>query len=77
MWHERWERTMKRRHFGKMAAATGLAFVGRPWHVRGADARDLRATSGKPVYFRGWQYKTDIVQSNVNRYNTTMSGHVD
>jgi hypothetical protein len=51
---------MKRRHFGKMAAGAGLAFVGRPWHDRAADAPDLRATSGKPVYFRGWQYKTDI-----------------
>jgi Bacterial extracellular solute-binding protein len=68
---------MKRRHFGKMAAGAGLAFVGRPWHARAADAPDLRATSGKPVYFRGWQYKTDIVQSNVNRYNATMNGHVD
>lgn len=68
---------MKRRHFGKMTAGAGFACVGRPWHAWAADAPDLRAISGKPVYFRGWQYKTDIVQSNVNRYNATMNGSVD
>ena len=68
---------MKRRHFWKMAAGAGLALAGRPSQVQAANEPDLRATSGKPVYFRGWQYKTDIVQSNVNRYNATMGGHVD
>ena len=68
---------MKRRHFAQMAAGAGLALMTRPGLVRAAAQPDLRATSGKPVYFRGWQYKTNIVESNVNRYNKTMNGHVD
>lgn len=38
---------------------------------------ELEATTDQPIYFRGWQYKTDIVQDNVNRYNKEMAGHVD
>ncbi|MEM7212683.1 MAG: extracellular solute-binding protein [Pseudomonadota bacterium] len=38
---------------------------------------DLKATSGEPVYFRGWQYKTGIVQDNVDRYNSELDGKVD
>lgn len=37
---------------------------------------DLRATSGETVYFRGWQYKPDIVQDNTDRYNRTQDGRV-
>ncbi|MEO1016341.1 MAG: extracellular solute-binding protein [Pseudomonadota bacterium] len=40
-------------------------------------AQDLEATSGETVYFRGWQYKTDIVQDNVDRYNSEQGGKVD
>ena len=40
-------------------------------------AEGLEATSGEPVFFRGWQYKTDIVQDNVDRYNAEQSGQVD
>jgi multiple sugar transport system substrate-binding protein len=40
-------------------------------------AEDLAPTSGETVYFRGWQYKTDVVQDNVDRYNGALSGHVD
>lgn len=42
-----------------------------------AQAQDLAPTSGETVYFRGWQYKTDIVQSNVDRYNSELGGNVD
>jgi ABC-type glycerol-3-phosphate transport system substrate-binding protein len=38
---------------------------------------ELEATTDQPIYFRGWQYKTDIVQDNVTRYNNEMDGHVD
>lgn len=37
----------------------------------------LKAQTDEKVYFRGWQYKTDIVQDNINRYNETMNGNVD
>lgn len=37
----------------------------------------LEARSGEPVYFRGWQYKTDVVQDNVDRYNREQGGKVD
>ncbi|MHA1549251.1 MAG: ABC transporter substrate-binding protein [Alphaproteobacteria bacterium] len=42
-----------------------------------AQAAELAPTSSETVYFRGWQYKTDIVQDNVDRYNTNLEGHVD
>ena len=35
----------------------------------GAQAVDLSAQSGEKVFFRGWQYRTDIVQSIIDRYN--------
>ena len=40
-------------------------------------AADLSAQSGETVFFRGWQYRTDIVQSNIDRYNDEMNGNVD
>ena len=43
----------------------------------GAVANDLAPTSDETVYFRGWQYKTDIVQDNVDRYNSELGGNVD
>ncbi|HRY24584.1 MAG: extracellular solute-binding protein [Geminicoccaceae bacterium] len=51
--------------------ALGLVAAG------GAVAQDLKPTSGETVFFRGWQYKTDIVQSNVDRYNSELDGKVD
>ncbi len=42
-----------------------------------AQAQDLAPTSDETVYFRGWQYKTDIVQDNVDRYNNELGGNVD
>lgn len=68
---------MKRRDFTRLAGGTGLALMTRPWQAAAATPWNLRATSGKPVYFRGWQYKTDVVQSFVSQYNKTMNGHVD
>jgi ABC-type glycerol-3-phosphate transport system substrate-binding protein len=38
---------------------------------------DLAPTTDETVYFRGWQYKTDIVQDNVRRYNEELGGNVD
>ncbi|MFO1069127.1 MAG: extracellular solute-binding protein [Geminicoccaceae bacterium] len=56
---------------------TGSAALAYAALARRAGAADLKATSGETVYFRGWQYKTDIVQSNVDRYNAEMNGKVD
>jgi multiple sugar transport system substrate-binding protein len=37
----------------------------------------LKADSGQPVYFRGWEYRTDIVKDNVDRYNKALDGKID
>ena len=58
---------------GAAAAAGTFAPI---WTAR-ADAADLKAQSGQTVYFRGWQFRTDIVQNNVETYNTTMGGKID
>lgn len=42
-----------------------------------AAAQDFKPASDEQVYFRGWQYKTDIVQDNVDRYNSGLGGQVD
>ena len=42
-----------------------------------AHAQDFKPASGETVYFRGWQFRTDVVQSNVNTYNKTFDGKVD
>ena len=42
-----------------------------------AGAQDLAATSDEPVYFRGWQFRTDVVQDNVETYNEELGGNVD
>ncbi|MEZ5667357.1 MAG: extracellular solute-binding protein [Alphaproteobacteria bacterium] len=40
-------------------------------------AQDLAPISDETIYFRGWQYRTDIVQENIDRYNSEMGGHID
>jgi multiple sugar transport system substrate-binding protein len=62
-----------RRGFLVTASALALGIL-----ASGAEAQmELEASTDQPIYFRGWQYKTDIVQDNVNRYNKEMAGHVD
>jgi ABC-type glycerol-3-phosphate transport system substrate-binding protein len=62
-----------RRGFLITASALALGIL-----ASNAEAQmELEATTDQPIYFRGWQYKTDIVQDNVNRYNKEMAGHVD
>ena len=72
---------MTRRDILRASASAGLGAVsvtGLRWPaVAAATAPSLRAESGLPVYFRGWEYRTDIVQDNVKRYNTEMNGKVD
>ena len=62
-----------RRGFLVTASALALGIL-----ASSAEAQmELEATTDQPIYFRGWQYKTDIVQDNVTRYNKEMAGHVD
>jgi multiple sugar transport system substrate-binding protein len=42
-----------------------------------ASASDLAPATEETVFFRGWQYKTHIVQDNVDIYNNAVGGHVD
>jgi multiple sugar transport system substrate-binding protein len=41
------------------------------------EGEGLAPISDEKVYFRGWQYKTHIVQDNVKRYNSELGGNVD
>jgi hypothetical protein len=61
-----------RRTLSTTASAITLALL-----ASAVAADDLAPTSGETVYFRGWQYKTDIVQDNVDRYNSELGGNVD
>lgn len=67
---------MKRRDFGLLAGVAGIALMGGTSRVLG-QGMDLKPTSGETVYMRGWQFRTDVVQSNVARYNDTLGGKVD
>lgn len=44
--------------------------------VEAIEEFSLEATSGEEVYFQAWQFATDVVQDNVNRYNDEMGGNV-
>ena len=59
--------------------ATALVVTGALMLVSGTALAQggLEAQSGESVFFRGWQYKTDIVQDNVDRYNNEQGGNVD
>ena len=59
--------------------ATAIAVTGAVMLMSGAALAQggLEAQSGETVFFRGWQYKTDIVQNNVDRYNAEQAGNVD
>ena len=74
------ETGLTRRRVLQGTAAIGAASVtgvlAPTWSAR-AEAMDLHATSGQPVYFRGWQFRTDIVQGNVERYDKDLGGKVD
>ena len=58
---------------------TAMAVTGALMLMSGAALAQggLEAQSGETVFFRGWQYKTDIVQDNVDRYNGEQGGNVD
>jgi multiple sugar transport system substrate-binding protein len=69
---------MRRRELGALASGLGLSMLGGLKAARAEDdSAQFKATSGEAVYFRGWQFATDVVEGNVKRYNTVESGHVD
>ena len=70
---------LTRRKVLKGSVGLGLAAASASILPRMGHAADdsLKATSGETVYFRGWEYRTDIVQDNVNRYNKEMNGKID
>ena len=37
----------------------------------------LEPTGDETIFFRGWPYKPDVVDDNVNRYNASVDGNVD
>lgn len=62
------------------AAALGTTALGSGLFIPGAARAqdfDLRATSGETVFFRGWQFRTDVVQDNVDAYNARLDGNVN
>lgn len=71
--------TLNRRQFMGRTGATilGTTALASGLMATAARAQDFAATSGEPVYFRGWQFRTDVVQGNVDRYNSTHGGMVD
>ena len=57
--------------------AAGLTGTMVPAWSAHADTPDFQAKSGETVYFRGWQFRTDVVQANVDNYNKQFGGKVD
>jgi ABC-type glycerol-3-phosphate transport system substrate-binding protein len=70
---------LSRRQILQSSAALGIAATAGGLLPRDAHAQamDFRAQSGQPIYFRGWQFRTDIVQNNVDTYNSKFGGKVD
>ena len=71
---------MTRRQLLKTSTSLGVGAAAAallPPGVVSAAPMSLKADSGQPVFFRGWQYRTDIVQDNVDRYIKDESGKID
>src|SRR4051794_30803196 len=69
---------MNRRGFMRTAALLGATALSTSLlNVPFAQAQDYAPTSGEKVFFRGWQFRTDVVQGNVDTYNSTFKGNVD
>ncbi|TGS71733.1 extracellular solute-binding protein [Mesorhizobium sp. M3A.F.Ca.ET.201.01.1.1] len=51
-----------------LAVPSGLAFA--------KTGASLKAESGEGVFFKGWQFRTDLVEANVSRYNSELAGKV-
>ena len=67
----------RRTFVGGAAGLLGASALSPPVLGAPLTAADFKPTSGETVYFRGWQFRTDVVQGNVDTYNKTFDGHVD
>lgn len=68
---------MNRREFGLLAAGMSLSMTLPTRQSFAEGITDFTASSNETVYFRGWQFATDVVQSNVKTYNDRAAGKVD
>jgi ABC-type glycerol-3-phosphate transport system substrate-binding protein len=71
-----WTRRRLLKTSGSLGLAASLGGLA-PIVPARAQALSLKAESGSPVFMRGWQFRTEVVQSNVDRYNKEMGGKVD
>lgn len=70
--------TMNRRAFLRSTALLGATALGSSLvHIPFAQATEFKPASGETVYFRGWQFRTDVVQNNVDTYNKAFEAKVD
>ena len=67
----------RRTFVGGAAGLLGASALTPPVLGAPLTAADFKPNSGETVYFRGWQFRTDVVQGNVDTYNKTFDGHVD
>jgi ABC-type glycerol-3-phosphate transport system substrate-binding protein len=67
---------LSRRDFLCTTAGASALLLTVPTSALAAESK-FSATSNEIVYFRGWQFKPEIVQQNVDRYNKLNGGHVD
>lgn len=74
---ERFSSIDRRTFIGGAAGFLGASALSPPVLSAPLTAADFKPTSGETVYFRGWQFRTDVVQGNVDTYNKTFDGHVD
>ena len=74
---ERFPSIDRRTFIGGAAGLLGASALSPPVLGAPLTAADFKPTSGETVYFRGWQFRTDVVQGNVDTYNKTFDGHVD
>jgi hypothetical protein len=74
---ERFSSIDRRTFIGGAAGLLGASALSPPVLGAPLTAADFKPTSGETVYFRGWQFRTDVVQGNVDTYNKTFDGHVD
>ncbi len=69
--------SMDRRKFIGAAGLAGASTLSSGVLGAPLTAGDFTPTSGETVYFHGWQFRTDVVQNNVDTYNKTFNGKVD
>jgi len=67
---------ISRRDSLKLAGGLGASLVGLSLPALAQNGPSLEAGSGENVFFKGWQFRTDLVEQNVARYNSELKGKV-